>query len=250
MRSGSPEKERLASASTRPNVPPMTNPGRLLVPRLIACWALGSTAVSAAETGSLTGTVPLPARRTGRIAIEKYTGSISGKVGPPPPAVAAIWLEAPGLSAPAQPPRLSFTQKAYQFAQSLLVVPRGTVVEFPNEDPDYHNIFSLSRPLRFDLGRYKPDEKPQPSVTFDRPGLVRLQCEIHEHMKALVRVVDSPHFTTSDTQGKFTLTGVPAGTYTLHAQTDEKNLWRATITVVPRQVTPVSLSPAPPTPAP
>lgn len=219
-----------------------------LVRRLFAWWILASAALPAAETGTLTGTVPLPARRTGRIAIEKYTGTISGKVGPAPPVAAAVWLEGPGLTAPANPPRVSFSQKGYQFTRSLLVVPRGTVVEFPNEDPDYHNIFSLSRTLRFDLGRYKKNETPPPSATFDKPGLVRLQCEIHEHMKALVRVVDSPHFTTSDSAGKFTLAGVPAGTYTLHAQVDEKTQWRATVTVHPRRVSPVTLAPASPAP--
>jgi plastocyanin len=247
MRDGSPKKS-VWHPHRQDQTFAVPLPALPLVRRLFAWWILGSAALPAAETGTLTGVVPLPARRTGRIAIEKYSGSISGKVGPAPPVVAAVWLEGPGLAAPARPPRVSFSQKGYQFTRSLLVVPRGTVVEFPNEDPDYHNIFSLSRTLRFDLGRYKKSETPPPSATFDRPGLVRLQCEIHEHMKALVRVVDSPHFTTSDAAGKFTLAGVPAGTYTLHAQADEKNLWRSTVTVLPRRVTPVTLAPATPAP--
>jgi plastocyanin len=199
--------------------------------RILSLFLLLTLHAEAAPTGAVTGQIPLPARPRGRIAVEKYTGTISGKVSPPPPPRAGVWLEGPGTSAPAAPPRVALTQQGYQFAQSLLVVPLRTTVEFPNDDPDVHNVFSLSRTKRFDAGRYKKSERPAPTATFDKPGLVRLQCEIHDHMKAVILVVDSRYFTTTDAAGKFTLTGLPPGNYTLHAQFDEKAKWSAPVTI-------------------
>lgn len=200
----------------------------------------------AAPTGAVTGQIPLPARPRGRIAVEKYTGTISGKVANPPPPRAGVWLEGPGTAAPAAPPRVALTQHGYQFAQSLLVVPLHTTVEFPNDDPDFHNVFSLSRTKRFDAGRYKKSERPAPTATFDKAGLVRLQCEIHDHMKAVILVVNSRYYTTTDASGKFTLSGVPAGTYTLHAQFDENAKWSAPVTITAGKTVTAELSkPAP-----
>ncbi len=184
-----------------------------------------------AMAGTVTGTLPLPQRLAGRIAVEKYTGTISGKVTAPPPPCAGVWIEGPGITARAPTARVTLAQQGYQFAHSLLVVSCGTTVEFPNNDNDYHNVFSLSRTKKFDAGRYKKSEAPAPVVTFDKAGFVRVKCEIHEHMNAVVLVVDSPWFTVTDAAGKFTLTGVPPGSYTLRAQIDEKTQWSAPVSV-------------------
>ena len=201
--------------------------------RLLLLLMLPSAVVSAAPTGAVTGVVPLPARPPqGRIAVEKYTGTISGKVAAPPAPRAGVWLEGPG-AAPASPPAtVVLGQQGYQFSDSLIIVARGGSVRFPNHDNDYHNIYSLSRTRRFDLGRYKKDEAPAPVVTFDKAGLVRLKCEIHDHMNATVLVVDSRWHTLTDPAGRFSLTGIPAGSYTLHAQLDEKHRWSVPVTVV------------------
>lgn len=191
----------------------------------------GGPAAAGEATGTITGTLPLPATTASRIAVEKYSGSISGKVGPPQPVVAGVWLERSGLVAPANPPRLSLNQKDYQFRQSLVVIPRGTTVDFPNEDQDYHNVYSLSKGAKFDLGRYKKDAAPPPSVTFESAGLIRLKCEIHEHMRAVILVVDSPYYAATDAAGQFTLKNIPPGQYTLHAQVDEKNRWSTPVSV-------------------
>jgi Carboxypeptidase regulatory-like domain len=98
----------------------------------------------------------------------------------------------------------------------------GTTVEFPNLDDTYHNIFSYSPAKRFDLGRYRPEERPIPSVVFDKPGLVTLRCEIHEHMRGLILVLDTPYFILTDADGRFRLSGVPSGHYTLKAWIDSK----------------------------
>ena len=209
--------------------------------RLITPAILAALVIPTVMAGTVTGVIPLPPRPPGRIAVEKYTGTISGKVAAPPLPCAGVWLEAPGLTAPA-PARVVLPQLGYQFTRSLIVVPRGTVIEFSNNDPDYHNVFSLSRTKKFDAGRYKKNEAPAPVVTFDKVGLVRVQCEIHDHMKAVVLVVDSPWSTVTDAAGKFTLTGVSPGSYTLRAQLDEKTQWSAPVTITTGGPTSVDFS--------
>ena len=105
----------------------------------------------------------------------------------------------------------------------------GTKVEFPNFDNTFHNIFSFSPPKRFDLGRYRPDEKPVPSQVFDRPGLVTLRCDIHEHMRGLILVLETPHFVISDTDGRFRLTNLPPGCHTLKAWLSSKTTLAAPV---------------------
>jgi hypothetical protein len=88
-------------------------------------------------------------------------------------------------------------------------VPVGSVVEFPNADPFYHNVFSLSRVRTFNLGRY-PQGQTRP-VRFDKPGLVKVFCEIHSHMSATVMIFDHPWFAVPTDDGRFDLPAVPAG---------------------------------------
>jgi hypothetical protein len=114
-------------------------------------------------------------------------------------------------------------QKDLAFVTPLLPVQVGTTVEFPNLDDTYHNIFSYSKAKRFDLGRYRSDERPIPSQKFDQPGLVALHCDIHQHMRGLILVLETPFFTKSDTEGRYRLTGLPAGRYTLKAWTNSKS---------------------------
>jgi plastocyanin len=108
------------------------------------------------------------------------------------------------------------------FVPALLAVQTGTRVEFPNEDDTYHNIFSYSPVKRFDLGRYRKDEKPIPSVLFDKAGLITLRCDIHEHMRGLILVLDTAHFVVTDADGHFRLTHLPAGHLTVKAWVDSR----------------------------
>ena len=85
-------------------------------------------------------------------------------------------------------------QKDLTFMPLILPVQVGTKVEFPNLDDTYHNIFSFSPAKRFDLGRYRSDERPIPSQVFDVTGLVTVRCDIHRHMRGLILVVDTPYF--------------------------------------------------------
>jgi len=119
-------------------------------------------------------------------------------------------------------PMKQVAQKDLTFIPALLPVRVGTKVEFPSFDDTYHNIFSYSPAKRFDLGRYRPDERPVPSQVFDKPGLVTLRCDIHEHMRGLILVLNTPYFVMTDTAGHFRLGGLPTGHYTLKAWIDSK----------------------------
>ena len=103
-----------------------------------------------------------------------------------------------------------------------LAVQVGTRVEFPNFDQVYHNVFSYSAAKRFDLGRYRGDERPIPSELFDTVGMVTLRCDIHEHMRALILVLDTPYFVVSDSEGRYRLSHLPAGRFILKAWLDSR----------------------------
>jgi len=97
----------------------------------------------------------------------------------------------------------------------VTVVRVGTRIDFPNEDDVFHNLFSLSDAGRFNLGRYPPGESR--SIVFSETGVIRMFCDIHSDMEGTILVLDTPYFTRPDSEGKFQITGVPAGTYTVVA---------------------------------
>lgn len=110
--------------------------------------------------------------------------------------------------------RFTLLQKNKTFVPHLLVVPVGSEVEFPNQDPFFHNVFSLFEGKRFDLGLYESGTTR--SRRFDRPGISYLFCNIHPEMSAVIVVVDSPYYATSNRLGQVEIPDVPAGSYTLH----------------------------------
>jgi hypothetical protein len=105
----------------------------------------------------------------------------------------------------------------------LVAVQRGAVVRFPNLDDEYHSVFSYSKTKSFDLGRYRKDEAPA-SITFDKPGVVKLYCEIHDHMRGTILVLDTPYFTKTDANGHYRLEALPAGRYVLKAWVDDETV--------------------------
>lgn len=111
-------------------------------------------------------------------------------------------------------PHSRMVQKDKRFDPELLVIPVGTYVDFPNLDPWFHNVFSLFRGKRFDLGLYQAGA--QRSVRFDQPGVSYLFCNIHPEMSAVVVAVESRWFGASDPSGKVRILNVPAGKYVLH----------------------------------
>lgn len=118
------------------------------------------------------------------------------------------------ISASAGRTRYRLVQHHKRFEPGLLVVPVGSVVDFPNEDPWFHNVFSLYRGKRFDLGLYQAGS--QRSVRFDRIGPSYLFCNIHPEMTGVVLAIDSDLFSVSDKNGRYTISGVAPGRYVLH----------------------------------
>lgn len=167
------------------------------------------------------GKVELPKTKSAPVMTKRYEIVSKGGVVATNPPLAVVYLEG-AFPKPAALPTKQLPQKDYAFVPALLAVQKGTKIEFPNLDDTYHNVFSYSPAKRFDLGRYRPDEKPTPTQVFDTAGLVTLRCDIHEHMRGLILVVDTPHFVMTDAQGRFKLTGLPAGSYVLKAWLSSK----------------------------
>ena len=167
------------------------------------------------------GRVELPKSHSAPVVAKRYEIVTHGGVLSTQPPLAVVYLEG-SFPKPTSPPTRQLVQQDLAFIPPLLPVQVGTRVEFPNLDDTYHSIFSYSPTKRFDLGRYRPEERPIPSVVFDKPGLVTLRCDIHEHMRGLILVLNSPHFVMTDAEGRFRLRGLPAGHYTLNAWIDSK----------------------------
>jgi plastocyanin len=104
-------------------------------------------------------------------------------------------------------------QENEAFVPRVVAVTRGSTVDFPNADPFFHNVFSLSSASSFDLGRYPMGR--QKSTTFPKAGLVKVYCHIHSHMSASILVLGHPYFAIPQMDGSFTLPNVPPGTYTI-----------------------------------
>ncbi|MBS1854758.1 MAG: hypothetical protein JST11_05295 [Acidobacteria bacterium] len=126
-----------------------------------------------------------------------------------------IWLAPVDRGAPASPPRRAqMLQKGKQFLPHVIAIPVGGTVDFPNLDPIFHNAFSNFSGQPFDVGLYPP--KTTRAVTFRHAGLVRVFCNIHATMSAVIAVLDTPWFAVTPPNGKYEIEGVPAGEYQLH----------------------------------
>jgi plastocyanin len=192
------------------------------LPGLLWCSAiLPLLPVALPASTTVEGRVELPKSRSAPVQAKRYEIVTKGGVLSTQPPLAVIYLDGP-FPQPASLPTKQVTQKDLTFIPALLPVRVGTKVEFPSLDDTYHNIFSYSPAKRFDLGRYRPDERPVPSQVFDKPGLVTLRCDIHEHMRGLILVLNTPYFVMTDTAGRFRLGGLPAGHYTLRAWIDSR----------------------------
>jgi plastocyanin len=110
--------------------------------------------------------------------------------------------------------RARLVQKNKTFVPHVLVVPVGTPVDFPNQDPFFHNVFSLFEGKRFDLGLYESGSSR--TVVFNRVGISYIFCNIHPEMSAVVISLDTPYFGISDQKGMFVILDVPSGLYQVH----------------------------------
>jgi plastocyanin len=143
----------------------------------------------------------------------ELTGSaqVAGK----PVRHAVVWLDVDRPPAFVQTSKVVLDQRFLTFSPTVLVVRVGTVIDFPNNDKVFHNVFSFRDGKKFDLGMYPTGTSKR--IVFDRPGLARLFCNIHPNMAAYVMALETPYYALSDERGAFTISDVPPGTYTYHA---------------------------------
>jgi plastocyanin len=131
---------------------------------------------------------------------------------------AVVWLNPVG-GTPAETPHQDasqipqLVQKNKTFQPSLLVIPVGGKVEFPNHDPFFHNVFSLFEGKRFDLGLYETGTTR--FVQFDKPGISYIFCNIHAEMSAVIIALSTPYFAISNARGEVSIANVPPGRYDL-----------------------------------
>jgi plastocyanin len=186
------------------------------------------TLVTAASAQDITGTILIKKKLTKRsvtapVSIYQRGTVVSlGKDAEEDPLAfersrVIIYLEGPNLAAISaiKPSQLTMQQLDRRFSPDLLVVPVGTAVSFPNMDPIFHNIFSLSKPKSFDLGSY--DKGETRTVVFSKPGVVNVYCHLHPNMEATIVVTPNRWYARSDPSGEFRIPNVPPGEYTVVA---------------------------------
>jgi plastocyanin len=176
------------------------------------------------------GTVRLPKPTAAALMPPRYPGQ-AVQPGPADPPAAIVYLDGAPANG-AAPGRVQMAQKNQQFSPGLIAIQRGGVVEFPNLDDLYHNVFSYSKAKRFDLGRYRRDEKPATQV-FEKAGVVRLSCEIHSHMQGVILVLDTPYFIKTDAAGKYRLDGLPSGKFVLKVWISEREVYERVVELGP-----------------
>jgi len=190
------------------------------------------SAVKPAGTATLEGVVPVRPLKVAPSTKEKYGARTTTVVDPPDPPTSVVWMVGsfPPLDSKSVPiaKAPAMDQRGFQFRPCVMAVQIGTPVSFPNKDPMYHSVFSYSAARKFDLGRYRAGEEPD-AVVFDKPGTVSLFCEIHEHMRAQIVVVDTPYFVLTDAKGNFTLPNLPSGSHTFHVWLGPKESFEMTV---------------------
>jgi plastocyanin len=187
----------------------------------------------AGRTGSIVGRVDLesqPARRTAN----RYAGgaAASQKV-QPVPAVVYVVGSVPGAPPPSRSAEM--IQKDTAFTPAAVMVGVGASVDFPNEDPFFHNVFSYSEARPFDLGRYPRGERK--SVDFQDAGVVGVFCEVHDKMRGVIVVVDNPFYALVGVDGSFRIDGVPPGTYQVAIWSADHEPMEESVTVAPGETT-------------
>jgi plastocyanin len=191
---------------------------------LVFAFLLGARPPAKPATGRIQGTVEistaLSARRP-QFRIYAEPGSGSTPPAAPRDQIAAemknvvIYLDGPAGPSP-EAAHATMAQRDERFLPHVLPVVQGTVVDFPNDDDVYHNVFSLSSAAGkggFDLGRYPKGASK--SWTFDRAGTVQVFCHIHSDMSAVVLVLGNPFFASPDESRHYAIDGVPEGDYTV-----------------------------------
>ncbi len=183
---------------------------------VVAALLLSPRLEGQGATGRVTGTVKLTMANSAPSSATVYERRSVGPRPKPQPELRNVVIFFADLPATkGTPAQASIAQRDEQFVPHLVAVTAGSSVAFPNQDPFFHNVFSLSRGASFNLGRYPSGASRSRVVA--RAGIIKVFCEIHSHMSAVIRVFDHPWFTVPSEGGTFTIDSVPAGDHTLAA---------------------------------
>lgn len=180
------------------------------------------------------GVAPVPAPSSlatvsGRVTVVERGNKPASDVG-----TAVVWLEGAGARA-ASPRMVDVITEGKEFRPRVSVIPAGSTVRFPNNDPFNHNVFSLAEEAAFDLGLFGRGEAK--SIKFTRPGVVRVFCNVHATMAGFIVVRDNGFYAQPGADGGFSLPGVPPGKYVLNAWHERATAARQDIEVAPQGLT-------------
>jgi len=182
-------------------------------------------------------TIVLATATLARAGTGSIKGTVTGGASNAPVANAVVMVDGPPGTAPSA--RAVIDQRDDTFVPHVLAIPAGTSVAFANSDPHLHNVFSASPAKKFDLGMYGQGEAK--SVTFETPGVVRVKCNAHPKMEALIVVHANPYIAVTDAHGAYTITGVPAGRYDVRVWDERLGETRDLAEVRDAQVTPLDV---------
>src|SRR5256885_17136762 len=184
---------------------------------LLLTLVIASAGAQSPDRGSVSGTVTLTNRLRGAaLPSAAYPARAVGRHDAPPvPELTnvVVYVRDPGYRGPLATRRVELGQQNESFVPHVLAITKGSTVDFPNNDPFFHNVFSLSSAASFNLGRY-PRGQSRPAK-FAKAGLVKVFCDIHSHMSASILVLDHPYFTIPGADGNYELRNVPVGQYTV-----------------------------------
>ena len=183
---------------------------------VLSASALHATLAQAPQPGSISGHIRLTTHVRAPIPANAYPSRSIGKhEAAPAPEIrnVVVYLKEPPFRGALPVSRVELRQQNETFVPHVLAITKGSTVEFPNDDPFFHNVFSFSSAASFNLGRYpRGQSKPQ---KFTKAGLVKVFCDIHSHMSASILVLDHPYFAIPSADGVYEIANVPAGQYTI-----------------------------------
>ena len=178
---------------------------------------------AAQQTATVRGRVVIDIPPGGRRPSSAYPSRAVAQAQLAPPSevenVVVFLKDAPARPVP--PRRTAIRQRGETFLPRVIAVPVGSTVDFPNDDPIYHNVFSRSETRPFDLGLYQSGQARE--LVFDREGIVRVGCNLHANMSATVVVVSAPHYAITDRRGRFFFRSLEPGRYRLRAYGERGN---------------------------
>jgi len=216
----------------------------LAIASLLTVLFIATAGGQGPDTGSIAGKVTLTPRIKGRAlpstAYPTRAVATHDPTATPEIKNVVVYLKDVAFHGALPPTKAELHQEHETFLPHVIAITRGSTVDFPNDDPIFHNVFSLSSAATFDLRRYPRGQSR--SQTFPKAGIVKVYCNIHSHMSATILVMDNPYFTIPNLDGTFELPNVPPGEYALVGWHERVGERRVSVRVERGKVATIDLS--------